>query len=229
MRLQGLDDAYLVSRARAGRLDAFEELVRGHRDRVYRVALRMLGERRDAEDAAQDVLLQAWRSLEGFRADSSFSTWVYRITVNRCLNVLQVRHDNEPLMNEHASAAPPTEAIVESRLQLDDVRRAILRLTPEQRAPLVCASWARVREEAATASRDDAGYQLPEDVGEFAATDDDETTTELPTMATEAAATGAPPTSSAAASETEAEHQRPTPSRLRDQLEEAGWPTFDDG
>lgn len=137
MRLQGLDDAYLVSRAQAGRLDAFEELVHRHRDRVYRVALRMLGDTRDAEDAAQDVLLQAWRSLDGFRADSAFSTWVYRIAVNRCLNVLRIRHETEPMMTEHASRTPTIEAIVESRLQLDDVRRAILSLTPEQRAPLV--------------------------------------------------------------------------------------------
>lgn len=137
MRLQGLDDAYLVARAKAGRLDAFEELVRRHRDRVHRLALRMLGDPRDAEDATQDVLVAAWRSLDGFRAESAFSTWVYRIAVNRCLNVLRARHENEPLMSEQASSTPSTEAIVESRLQLDDVRRAILRLTPEQRAPLV--------------------------------------------------------------------------------------------
>ncbi len=137
MRLQALDDAYLVSRAKAGRRDAFEELVRRHRDIVYRVALRMLGDQREAEDAAQEALLQAWRALDGFRGDSAFSTWLYRITVNRCLNMLRARHETEPLMTDRASSGPSTEVVVESRLQLDDVRRAILRLTPEQRAPLV--------------------------------------------------------------------------------------------
>lgn len=136
-RPDGIDDAFLVTRARAGRVDAFEELVRRHRDRVYRVALRMLGDEREAEDAAQDALLQAWRSLDRFRGDSAFSTWLHRITVNRCLNVLRARRPTEPIATEPESPAPSTETTVESRLRLDDVRRAILELTPEQRAPLV--------------------------------------------------------------------------------------------
>lgn len=137
MRLSELDDAHLVTRARAGGADAFEELVRRHRDRVYRVALRMLDDPREAEDATQDVLLQTWRSLDRFRADSAFSTWVYRIAVNRCLNVLRDRRRTEPLESDQDSTAPSVEAAVASRLELDDVKRAITRLTPEQRAAFV--------------------------------------------------------------------------------------------
>jgi len=133
----GVDDAHLVTRARAGRADAFEELVVRHRDRVYRVALRMLGDAREAEDATQDVLLQAWRSLDRFRGDSAFSTWLHRITVNRCLNVQRARRPVEPLDTDRPSRDPTVETAVESRLELDDVRRAIAGLTPEQRAPLV--------------------------------------------------------------------------------------------
>lgn len=137
MRLDGLDDAHLVTRATAGRVDAFEELARRHRDRAYRVALRMVGDRRDAEDIVQESLLAAWRSLGGFRGDSAFSTWMYRIVLNRSLNVLRARRESETLSDELASAAPSTERTVEARVKLDDVRRAILRLTPEQRGPLV--------------------------------------------------------------------------------------------
>lgn len=137
MRPSGVDDAHLVTRARAGRADAFEELVHRHRDRVHRVAMRMLGDASEAEDATQEVLLQAWRSLDRFRGDSAFTTWLHRITINRCLNVLRARRPVDTLDSDRASDAPSTATAVEARLELDDVRRAIARLTPEQRAPLV--------------------------------------------------------------------------------------------
>src|SRR3954469_20216850 len=81
-----LSDPHLVTRAKAGRLDAFEELMRRHRDRVYRIALRMLGNESDAEDATQDAFVQAWTRLPEFRAESQFSTWMHRIATNRCLD-----------------------------------------------------------------------------------------------------------------------------------------------
>lgn len=137
MRLHDLDDAHLVARARSGQVDAFEELVRRHRERAYRVALRMLRDAREAEDATQDALLQAWRSLERFRGDSTFGTWLYRIVVNRCLNVLRARKPTAELPPDRDSGQPSTETAVEGRLKLDDVRRAIGQLTPEQRAVLV--------------------------------------------------------------------------------------------
>lgn len=80
------DDVHLVRAAQLGDLYAFEELVRRHRTRVYRVALRMLANPADAEDAAQDAFVQCWSALPGFRAESSFSTWLVRIVTNRCLN-----------------------------------------------------------------------------------------------------------------------------------------------
>ncbi|CAN5907408.1 sigma-70 family RNA polymerase sigma factor [soil metagenome] len=137
MRLQTLDDAHLVTRAKAGSVDAFEELVHRHRDRAFRVALRMVGDRGEAEDITQDALVAAWRSLDGFRADSAFTTWLHRIVLNRCLNALRARRETEPLPDDRASARPSTERTVEARIKLEDVRQAILQLTPEQRGPLV--------------------------------------------------------------------------------------------
>jgi RNA polymerase sigma-70 factor (ECF subfamily) len=130
-------DADLVSRAQAGRLDAFEELVRRHRLGTYRVALRMLGNETDAEDAAQDAFVQAWRNLAGFRADAAFSTWMYRIVTNRCLNMLRARRRTEPLPEDREAPASRPDRIAEGRWQVEDLARAIARLTPEQRAPLV--------------------------------------------------------------------------------------------
>ena len=130
-------DEDLVSRAQAGRLDAFEELVRRHRLGTFRVALRMLGDEGDAEDATQDAFVQAWRKLGGFRADAAFSTWMYRIVSNRCLNMLRARRQTEPLPERHEAPASRPDRIAEARWQVEDLKRAILRLTPEQRAPLV--------------------------------------------------------------------------------------------
>ena len=118
-------DADLVSRAQAGRLDAFEELVRRHRLGTYRVALRMLGDESDAEDATQDAFVQAWRNLGRFRADGAFSTWMYRIVTNRCLNMLRARRRTEPLPTDREAPASRPDRIAEARWQVEDLTRAI--------------------------------------------------------------------------------------------------------
>ena len=130
-------DGDLVSRAQSGQLDAFEELVRKHRLATYRVALRMLADESDAEDATQDAFVQAWRNLGGFRADAAFSTWMYRVVTNRCLNMLRARRRTEPLPDDREAPASRPDRIAEARWQVEDLKLAILRLTPEQRAPLV--------------------------------------------------------------------------------------------
>jgi RNA polymerase sigma-70 factor, ECF subfamily len=134
---QRFDDAYLVGRAQEGRLDAFEALVVRHQERIYRVALRMLGNQHDAQDAAQDTFLQAWKALPRFRADSTFSTWLYRIATNQCLDMLRTRRHAEPLEDRPGKHTSRPDVIVEGRAKLALVQAAIGRLTPEQRAPLV--------------------------------------------------------------------------------------------
>ncbi len=130
-------DDQLVDRARDGDADAFAALVRRHSGPVYRVALRMLGGPDDAEDVTQDVFLQVWRGLDQFRGDSSLSTWLYRVTTNRCLNRLQRTRRVEPLPDVVASSAPGPERIVEARSQLEELGHVILALSPQQRAVLV--------------------------------------------------------------------------------------------
>lgn len=82
----GLPDAVLAVRAGEGDEDAFAVLVRRHSRSLLLLASRMLDDARDAEEAVQDAFVNAWRRLPEFRRGAAFTTWMYRITVNRCLN-----------------------------------------------------------------------------------------------------------------------------------------------
>lgn len=84
-------DHPLVSRAQAGDVAAFEALVRRYERWVFTLALRMLGDRGEAEDMAQEVFLKTYRGLKGFKGTSRFSTWLYAIASHHCLNYLRAR------------------------------------------------------------------------------------------------------------------------------------------
>lgn len=87
----------LVAKAQSGSLEAFDELVLLHQARVYALARRMLGNHEDAADVQQETFVQAWRSLQRFRGDAQFSTWLHRIAVNMCLS----RKRRRDVMVEH--------------------------------------------------------------------------------------------------------------------------------
>ena len=84
-------DLELAARCRAGDADAFEELYRQHARRLFSLVLRMIGSADDAEDLLQEVFLQAHRKLAGFRGESTLGTWLYRLTMNHCLDHLRGR------------------------------------------------------------------------------------------------------------------------------------------
>lgn len=84
-------DLELVEEVRNGKRQAFSELMRRHQERVYRLALRIVGSHDDAEDVAQETFVKAYLALGDFRGDSSFFTWVYRIAVNLSLNAIRKR------------------------------------------------------------------------------------------------------------------------------------------
>jgi RNA polymerase sigma-70 factor (ECF subfamily) len=77
---------------------AFRELIDSHRDRVFNITFRMLGNRAEAEDVAQEVFITVFKTIETFREQSKFSTWLYRVTVNHCKNRIKYlarRHDRD--------------------------------------------------------------------------------------------------------------------------------------
>jgi RNA polymerase sigma-70 factor, ECF subfamily len=85
------DDRELVHRAQAEDKEAFEELIRRHQNRVFAVASRILRKREDVEDIAQQVFVKAYFSLKRFDQRAAFSTWLYKITVNECWDMLRKR------------------------------------------------------------------------------------------------------------------------------------------
>lgn len=79
-------ETQLVEKSMDGDLDAFEELVLLFDKKIYNYCLRMTNNRSDAEDLAQEVFLKAYKNLKNFRNDSKFSTWIYRIAYNTCID-----------------------------------------------------------------------------------------------------------------------------------------------
>jgi RNA polymerase sigma-70 factor (ECF subfamily) len=136
---QGPTDASLVRRAQDGDVAAFDVLVRRHGGRAYRVALRLLNNTHDAEDATQDALVAAWRALHRFRGDSAFSTWLYRIVTNTALN--QATRQRKPAVPIEADLAAADSAgpgaVVEQAGRHAALYRAIAALPAELRVPLV--------------------------------------------------------------------------------------------
>lgn len=137
-------DADLLARHVAGDPDAFGEIVRRHRDRLWAVALRTLGDREEAADAVQDALVSAFRAAHTFRGQSAVTTWLHRITVNACLDrarktasrrTTPVTDEDrfETLLEPHESAAAPAERGELHR----ELLTALATLPPEQRAALV--------------------------------------------------------------------------------------------
>lgn len=111
-RLADLDEHTLVVRAQEGDVRAFEALARRHQTALYRLAVRVLGNRSDAEDALQDSLLDAWRRIGSFRGDASFSTWTYRIVANRCTGMLRRTRPPVPVADPGAAGGDDAAGIV---------------------------------------------------------------------------------------------------------------------
>lgn len=133
------EDVALIDRYLAGDVDAFEELMRAHEERVFAICMRMLRDRDAALDATQDTFITVFRKADRYKAEAAFSTWLYRVTVNTCYDHLrrQQRRRTEPLPESHDPPDLGTAAILESVELKPDVEDALMHLTPEFRAAVV--------------------------------------------------------------------------------------------
>jgi RNA polymerase sigma-70 factor (ECF subfamily) len=138
-------DRALLELHREGDPDAFGEIVRRHRDRMWAVALRTLGDPEEAADAVQDALVSAYRAAAGFRGDAAITTWLHRIVVNACLDrarrksirrtvpLPEQETDEDRTGRDLAISEDPTE---DADLSMD-VAAALATLPMDQRAALV--------------------------------------------------------------------------------------------
>lgn len=135
-------DEDLIRRYLDGDVQAFGTLVERHERRVYNLALRMTGREEDARDATQDAFLSALRKLKGFRGEAAFTTWLHRVTVNACYDLLRKRQ-RAPLLHERPpDEGPPRPEPAEpdhaDTVDLSvDVQRALLEVPPDFRATLI--------------------------------------------------------------------------------------------
>ena len=122
------DERALIKQAQQGDTQAFEALARQHQGRLFRLVLAITGNREDAEDALQEVLIRAYRSLPAFRGDATVSTWLHRIALNTTRNWLrsQVRASSDRIAQRLAAVGAPATPDVDRELE-DRERRAILR------------------------------------------------------------------------------------------------------
>jgi len=144
------EEKKLIQKAARGNQAAFEALIQDCAGQVYGLALKMMKNREDAEDAAQEAFLKAWRSLSGFKGESRFSSWLYRLTYNTCLDQLRRRQrtqvislteqeEDEQTQAERdlADEGPGPEEQAISRERAAVVRREMDRLSDKLREPLL--------------------------------------------------------------------------------------------
>jgi RNA polymerase sigma-70 factor, ECF subfamily len=129
----GADDEVLVRRALVGDAQAYGGLVARYRGQLDRYALRMLGNRQDAEEAVQDALLRAYRSLARCDDPARFGPWLFAILVNRCRTLGGQRARRERLLVHEATDGPVTPHPAERAAWREAVRWALGQLAPKYR------------------------------------------------------------------------------------------------
>jgi RNA polymerase sigma-70 factor (ECF subfamily) len=141
-----IEDLKLITRFKNGDASAFEEIVLEYQDKTFNLCRYMLGNRQDAEDAAQEVFLKAYQALPRFQPDAALSTWLYRIAVNTCIDRRRMpileslfgsSAEGETLIHDPASDDPSPETLYQAK-QIDQALQTGLRsLSPKLRAVIV--------------------------------------------------------------------------------------------
>lgn len=139
----------MIRQVVAGDVNAFEKLVLEYEKNVYAIALRMTANPEDASDMTQEAFIKAFNSLSGYRGESKFSVWLYRIVSNVCLDFLRSRNrrptvslsvedeDGEETEMDVADESQSPELLLERSLTRDSVRRGLDSLPPEYRQILL--------------------------------------------------------------------------------------------
>ena len=144
MGFEGWEDVELMASVASGEISALGELVQRHQDKVLALAYRMLGKWDTAEDVAQDTFVRVYRAAPTYRLQARFTTWLYRIVTNLCLDARR-RADRVPL-NPTTDVSTPETAL--ASMEADErarlVRRAVQDLPDRQRTILVLHRYQRL-------------------------------------------------------------------------------------
>ncbi len=146
-------DLELVELSKNGNRVAFRKLVEMHKRSVYYLAFDLTGNREDAEDVSQEVFVKVFRSLDKFRGESKFSTWIYRITVNTCFSLkskksyteMSTKENIEEIVdqsehkNNHSFANP--ERVVESGFIRNSIEKALEKLSKKEKTVFVLRNY----------------------------------------------------------------------------------------
>ncbi|MCR4437043.1 MAG: sigma-70 family RNA polymerase sigma factor [Clostridiales bacterium] len=144
------DEKSLLEKAKNGDVFAYESLIEGYQKKVFNLALRMVGNREDASELAQEVFIRVYKSLKGFKEQSQFSTWIYKITTNVCLDELrkrknrnitsldeEIKLEDSEIKRQIEDDKPTPEMIVEKNELKKVVSDAIKLLSDEHRTVIV--------------------------------------------------------------------------------------------
>ena len=144
------NEKILIEKSKQGDVEAFEQLITSYQKKIVNLSYRMLGNMSDAEDAAQDIFIRVFRSISGFNEQSTFSTWIYRIATNVCLDMLRKKkrqnekntisihrgeendeyelqiEDNQPSPYERAQKNAAMQALEKALNQLGDEQKMVI-------------------------------------------------------------------------------------------------------
>lgn len=144
-----LQEEVIIRNAQNGDIEAFEEIVDLYQKLIYNISFKMLGNTDDAMEASQEVFMRIYRSIKKFKFDSKFSTWIYRITTNLCLDIIRknkvsivsidknVQTNDGEMIREFPDDVHSVEDTVLRSEKIEIVRKTILLLKPEYRTVVI--------------------------------------------------------------------------------------------
>jgi RNA polymerase sigma-70 factor, ECF subfamily len=140
----------LLKKSKNGDIEAFEELIDGYQKKVFNIAFRMVGNYDDASELAQEVFIKIFKGIKSFKEESTFSTWVYKITTNVCLDELRKTRNNKSISLDEelklddgevqiqiVDHRPSPEIILEQKEIKKTVKKAIDNLSHEHRIVII--------------------------------------------------------------------------------------------
>lgn len=151
----------LVKRSKNGDIEAFEQLIFDYQKKAYNIALRIMGNQEDAKDMCQEAFIRIYKSIEGFKEQSSFSTWMYRIITNVCLDEIRKKKRNDTVSMDNTFETQDGELHFETASEDDTPEEAFMR-TEKKRAIIRAINELNEEYKTAIVLRDIQGFSYEE-------------------------------------------------------------------